>query len=295
MKSMFEMTIPEWLTHCLETVAEITPELSEENLYAISRPLQNLRGAAIPGLDLMFQDDIEASNKWYGRGPGILIDGPGNYQRCFHAAAEAGMNTNDADRFAKLEILKTVIHESAHLLRDQNYPGEPVSPDIAACRAAIDGFDEKFSQHPNSGQNAEIPWNFHDAPYIRIAAHLVARCRARGLTAFPQLGGTLSDARCRARGLTSISLGDLAAGENYSLSPGNLYYFYLQPELKYTAGKSIYAACFQHTPPRDFIELWREDIKKWWVSIPGQPSEEQEAAAIGALRLYEDVPQYIFS
>ncbi|MGD0382514.1 MAG: hypothetical protein ABSA77_03265 [Thermoguttaceae bacterium] len=278
MKDMFSMTIPEWLDHCIGTIQDIAPELAGENVYLVSRRMKYLAGFTAPALDLMFENDIAAAGKWNGRGAAVMTDGAGIYQRHFSAAAEAGLDTEKSDRFAKLAILKNLIHESAHLLRDGNYPGDLVVPDVLECRQAVDNIDERYSENPNSGPNAEIPWKMHDAPFLRVAAHLVARCRARGLT--------------------DVSLGDIAGGSNYGLSDGDQYYDTLKSELKYTpTERSIYLACFRFPPPTEFVTLWHDDVKKWWASIPGEPTPEQEAAALGALRLYQEpeTPRYLHS
>ena len=250
-------TVPEWLGFCGDMLRVWAPEFCDfAGPYLVRQPLRSFKAFAIPGADLMFREEIAAG--WKGRGPAIIIDANRLYADRFAEARAAGESVEGADQAAKLALMATILHEATHFLTESNFIGEPF-----CTRPVFAQIDAQFSspQLKSTG----IPWGGHGAVFIRTLLHLLRRAAAFGYR--PK-----SEDWC-------------IGGPQFGLSPRWTYAEALRDELKERCGGRL-AGIIASRPPRDFIDLWRNDIKTWWRRLSDTATSEQEQAALDALRLF---------
>lgn len=265
-KNNFERyeTLPDWRTLCREMLPVWAPDFTHyPGPYIIPREMKSMWAAVVPGGDVTFKDSIPV---WLGRGPAILINDKRLYATAFHAATKHGASVELADEFAKVQLLGTVLHEAAHILSSRDFTAAPIGVGPDALEA-FDSFDDDRPFTPNSGQAAIIPFNFHDATFIRCCVHLANRARRWGY-------------KC--------PIDDMFAGARYGLSPAILYARALETETRAYPFGNI-GEILKTRPPQAFVDLWRRDVREWWREIPTKPTAEQEAAALSALSLYQPI------
>ena len=159
-----------------------------------------------------------------------------------------------------------MLHEASHILSSREFATEPIATGPIALEA-FDRFDEHLPDSPNSGTDATVPFNFHDAVFIRCCAHLANRAKRWGYV---------------------CPVDDMFGGRRYGLSPAKEYVHTLRADFILNPSGEI-GEVTKTRPPQGFIDLWRRDVKKWYCEIPGEPTAEQEAAALSALKLYQPV------
>ena len=149
-----------------------------------------------------------------------------------------------------------LVHELAHVLSARKMVA-PAVPEPQARQAVAACLRES----PDA--ESEIPWQWHNAPWIRVALHVEARASAL-------LGYEVSSV--------------CVAGDEYKLSEAAAYRNALGNEPAAMAHES-FATIRTTRPPVAFQELWKADVQRWLGTI-AEPTPMQVAAVVAALSLY---------
>jgi len=142
------------------------------------------------------------------------------------------------------------LHELAHVLSVEKEKMVALNVTEPAAREAVAAC---LRDPPDC--EAAIPWQGHDARWIRTSCHLEARAT--------RLLGFEVQSFC-------------VAGEYYGLSPAAAYRQALADEPAQLAGEP-FATIRQTRPPQALIDLWRADLQAWWGRI-STPSKSQALA-----------------
>lgn len=213
-----------------------------------------------------YQDRLKAEGRWFGPAPCLVVDMSDAYRELHAMAQAAGKSQEDCDDFGTKNILASVLHETAHVLRGRGWPTEQkaAADDIRAA------FSDMTSHGPEQSLDAPAPPPFrgHEGAFLRCAIHLHYRAKMHGL---------------------DVPLAAMLPMKMYNLSPAEDYRKALDTEpVRFLIASAAFRdpRYFGSRPPQRFVDLWHNDIKTWWTSIAGEPSPEQERAAIEGLRLY---------
>jgi hypothetical protein len=254
-----------WAEYTLDVAQRVDPGLASRPFYVVRMDMQNLRGASGPGLFRTFEREIKAAGKNFGVGPTIVADLKAKYMGHFSAATEAGLDSDTADEHAKRSVSGLLLHETGHVIRDNEFgQSPPIGGNAAASRA---GFEQWVNGPPPADQSAnpetQVAWAKHDAPFLRTICHLWARAKQH---------------------IPGLKPDDLIPSDLYGLSQIHKYVDALRPELSATG--AIEDVVFHSRPPREFVELWRSDVRAWLAGIP-EPTAGQTQAALDGLKLYK--------
>lgn len=242
----------------------VAPDVATGPFYVVLRPdlpaeYQGGDGGALAltsrYLDLMLRPTLERQRRWRGRGPAILLDAA-------EIAAYSAVRIRSARRRA-FPVVATgvVLHELAHIVNAG--PRDDAEPDAGLVQFGrlVLAADLTGKIDATNGPNAVVPWHGHEAPFIRIAMHLVYRADALGYD------------------VTTVGVFD---AEMYGLSPTYHYVAALGDEPKRLAVRPI-TTIGRVPPPPAFTELWDADVRAWSAK-PTKPDGVSAALATGDRR-----------
>jgi hypothetical protein len=169
----------------------------------------------------------------------------------------------EADRLARVAIAGVALHELAHCCRSGYFGAEAtIDPDVGVSR---EGFFRFVGTPPDKQRNpapdSVCPYTHHDGQFIRAALHLGHRAKAK---------------------IPGLTFGHVIDGPTYSISSPEAYAIMLSDELQSERHNAITNIVRDVAAPREFRELYRSDVFKWFSGLP-DPTPEQEEAALKAL------------
>lgn len=207
-------------------------------------------GFTSPSLDMTFSGWLQSQNRWHGRGPAIYLNDIGIHEsvrRLFVPSDYPGQVDEQID----LRITATALHELGHVLDADRLDFRPIT------KTRIEQHKEqvkRFVREPIPEQSSEDydigDLLYHGVAYIRSLCHVLHRAESK-------------------LKLPSISESQVFSHRIYSLSPLVLYRDSLSDELSFPGS---FSELRKTKPPASFIELWKSDVRQWWLSR--EPSEE---------------------
>ena len=222
------------------------------------RPGAEVLGYQSAMLDLSFRQWLTDSGRWRGRGPAVVVN-----DTAIREAAEA-LGGDDAGLVAELyrtRVHAVTLHEIAHALATafdlRALPVEIADTVERNSRSAvadwIAGRDDKPADPPPH-------WIGHEAAYIRAILHVAARAERLGV----------------AKPADNL----LFCSSNYSLSGLWCYRAALAGEIDAFDSSLSFADLRGCDPPKAFVELWRDDLHRWWKWSQDELGPIQIAAAM---------------
>jgi hypothetical protein len=199
------------------------------------------RGMGGAGTDLALKSHLMGRNLWHGRGPAIIVN-----DTMLHVDAfEIEEHGSEAEREEKFEVslLAVSLHEMAHVLDRGFELDEPVNyVDVEAQRDLAEARMSLAAALWSGDLKPYFPrFVAHEIDWIRSVLHLRDRATKAGWT---------------------IPLNFVFCAYAYGLTNGHRYATALAPELAACDGQT-FASIRATAPPEPFIELWRDDVRKW--------------------------------
>jgi hypothetical protein len=241
-------TFPAWAEKHAQAVApEIRPFY-----FVPARIGPHVVGLSGANLDTVYEDEIGL--RYEGRGAAEVVD-----LEYLWSEFLDGWNLDYGAHPFINQVLALHIHELAHICeRDQlhgNGTAETSGPVVREFLAT------PFAET----KEAAVPWRDHDAHWIRLVVHLLYRTEI-------------------ALGFSLWHLNDHITSFGYGPSDLAEYRTALADEPRRLAGETfaqIRATC----PPQAFIDLWRNDVARWFDTLDS-PTPEQARAALQGLDLF---------
>lgn len=238
-------------TDDLQTLAvRIAPELARHPFYVVRSDddglppeyrLYGCHGLHAPFLDVALSGWLRDRGRWQGRGPAVLL----NVEALkAEAVRDVGADQDLADELLRGRVYAVFAHELAHVAELGVDLWEFTNLDAASRHA---GQVVRCFAADDYAPAVE-PWHGHNAVWLRLLGHVVYRaerlldqrlptwwvCGDYGLTSFVGYRATLDDEPERMANEPLDTIRDTA-------------------------------------PPRSFIELWRQDIRRWFSSTERTP------------------------
>lgn len=223
------------------------------------RPPKTVFGFQGPVLDLSFKSWLVDAGRWRGRGPCFVLN---DVAIQTDATERAGDDVALRDELYRGQMLATALHEAAHALASpidlRPVPDEIASDIEQSARAAV----VEFVEDKPLAADAEFPpqWLGHEAAFIRTLLHVHHRAERLGIERLPD--------------------NFLFANANYSLSGLWSYRRALSREINGFDSSLTFADLRACHPPREFVELWRDDLLRWWKWMDHAEGPVQIAAAL---------------
>ena len=199
--------------------------------------------------------------RWRGWGPSMIV----NEQEIARYARELarGQPWRSARKMVIQEFVDACAHEAAHLLQfgwhREPDPGkmpawiERQSRETVAILRAIPSVPL---------QELRVPWRHHDAKFLRHYCHVSDRLQK---TLSIRSGLTFD---------TSVT----------GISPRWKYEVAIGDELQRLAHVPL-GELGDIRPPEPFVELWRADVRKWWLGLAA-PTAAQTQSLMTAVKLF---------
>jgi hypothetical protein len=215
---------------------------------------KNVFGLTCKGLDVALHESL--GKRFTKRGRVIILDCA--MCRSFAFAARPLIREVLTTR---RQLLQTAGHELAHIVIDLDLPGEETPQFAAIAKFAM----EKFAAAP-APRPAEqpIPWTDHNGRFFRVVLHIAHRMRSHVRDWLPYDGWIFPEA--------------------YGLSRERQYAAALDHEPEELAHLPL-RELSTIAPPAAFAELWRADIRGWWLSVEN-PTDAQTSALTRGLALF---------
>jgi hypothetical protein len=175
------------------------------------------------------------------------------------AEATAGDDAVLRDELAQQWIVAVALHELAHVLQ------QPLSLDTPATSLSEEreGLLAAWCRQPIAVSS--VPWQGHDAKFIRVLCHVLHRAEQAGIDRVPR----------------SVAFPNHA----YGLSNLEQYEAKLQAELDTFTG--TFAELQKTPPPAEFVTLWRQDVQHYIQSLSAVP--DLVSALVDGITLYPEV------
>lgn len=225
------------------------------------RPNRDTFGYHSTFLDIAFRSWLTDSGRWRGRGPAIVLNDVAIAET---ANSLAGDDAGLRDELYRLRILAITLHETAHVLTspiDLRILPDEIAADIEkSSRASV---IEWIADHDKPlAADVEFPpqWSGHEAAFIRTLLHVTHRAERLGIERLPDMF--------------------LFPNLNYSLSGLWCYRSAIRKEIEGFDSSLTFADLRQCHPPKAFIELWRDDLQRWWQWLDHEAGAWQIAAAM---------------
>ncbi len=223
------------------------------------RPSDETFGFHATFLDIVFRQWLADAGRWRGRGPCFVIN---DRAILADATERAGDDAGLRDELYRTRMLATVLHEASHVLTSpldlRPVPDEIRSDVEKSSRAAV---VEWIADKPLPA-DAEFPpqWAGHEAGFIRTLLHVHHRAEQLGIERLPD--------------------NFLFSNSNYSLSGLWSYRRALSREIDGFDSSLTFADLRACSPPQEFVELWRDDLHRWWKWMDHAEGPVQIAAAM---------------
>ncbi len=209
-------------------------------------------------LDVALRDTI--GDRWEGHGPAILI----NDRAAWRYVKQSG-RMGRAFFHWRFEIVATLIHELAHIALRPNLPTElDNDPDRAVRMTQV--LRSVVAEPDTPAISKPCPWAGHDGQFVRVAQHIGHRLRAA---------------------LDFWQSTDCLHLDAYGLSAEWRYQSALGNEPERLAGVPL-TELATIAPPEKFIDLWRSDVRAWWLALQS-PSDLQSVAMMQGLELFSKI------
>lgn len=223
------------------------------------RPSGETFGFHATFLDIVFRQWLADCGRWRGRGPCFVL----NDEAILADANErAGDDVVLRDGIYRNRMLATALHETAHVLTSpidlRPVPDEIRSDVEKSSRAAV---LEWIADKPLAA-DAEFPpqWAGHELAFVRTLLHVTHRAEQLGVERLPD--------------------NFLFSNSNYSLSGLWCYRRALSREIDGFDSSLTFADLRACHPPREFVELWKGDLHRWWKWMDHAEGLAQIAAAL---------------
>jgi hypothetical protein len=224
------------------------------------RPSGSVYGFHSVCLDLSFKSWLTDVGRWRGRGPAIGIN---DLEILREANELAGSDRELRDELYRGRMLAIALHEWSHALERpfdlRTLPNEIAAEIETDSKAAVLQWiaDADRPYDPS----AEVPpqWLGHEAQFIRILLHVAHRAE--------RFVGRLPDRF-------------LFSSLNYSLSGLWCYRAELRREIEAFDSSLCFDDLRKCHPPKSFIELWRDDLHRWWSWTGHEGGSLQIACAL---------------
>jgi len=206
------------------------------------KPNAAVWGFTGPVLDIAFADWLRDCRRWRGRGPAIVLN-----DSAMRADAEsyAQDDTELANELFRQRILAIASHELAHVL-SAPIDFRPIPAGIrqeieTRCKSVTASWVAKDGQH-----DPEMPPPFkgHEAAFIRTLLHVHHRYQLLACERLPE--------------------SQLFSHRAYALSRLGCYRRAMEAEILGFDRSLTFADLRQCSPPKQFIELWKSDLHRWW-------------------------------
>lgn len=211
------------------------------------------RGYHSTTLDLAYRDWLTQAGRWRGRGVcfnvnDIAIGEHADFAReCLNESAEF------RDHFYRVRVVNIALHELTHAITQELDIAnvDASSPVVQAVKTHV----LKWVQHAPA---LTFPWTGHDWRFIRALIHVAYRAELLGIE-------------------TNNAV--LLSPFTYCLSSLEKYRAALQAEIESTNPLSSFAEIRSVTPPAEFMDVWRDDVKIWLDRRSKEPEEQLRITA----------------
>ena len=239
----------------LETIAEAVPDVAAEPTYVLTLPLPDCYGLFVPGMDLLFKEELLAGGKWAGPGLAVAVDRDRAYSDVYGQATAAGLSEPRADRLAREHLAAVTIHEFAHAVARKGEDAGIMAFGPVVARKSLDHFlngtplPPKFTVKPRL-----LPWQGHDLPFLRTAAIM----RHRLLDSLP------------------LPLGQIAPTSRYGLAEPEFYLRAMELDGDFARGGSI-RRILDQGPGEILRARFRADVFSWFRTTRMGAAETEAA------------------
>lgn len=246
-----------------DLIRSIVPELADGPLYVVQSDAGGLPsqyrngfvGLHSPWLDVALSSWLRDRGEWRGRGPAVVVNAP---SLRYDAERDAGTDQAFADELFQGRLTAVLVHELAHVVEGPIDRRE--FPELAAASRQATEAVRRWSA---DNTPPAVPWQGHGGDWLRLLAHVHHRAER------------LLDRRLPT---------PWVCGDNYQLAPYLAYRTALADEPERLRGQT-FETIRNTAPPEAFVDLWRNDVRRWFSSFT-EPTAETTKAVVQGLRLF---------
>lgn len=207
--------------------------------------------------DLAYRDYLKSRNRWHGRGGLIFVDDRLLYRFTKHRAGRRFIHW-------RREVTACALHELCHIGERPILASDlDEAEDAALPTLIVKSWCATMAAIPRP-EAAPIPFAGHDAGFVRQVLHVAHRMKEL----LP----------------LQVFASDVFDGPQYALSPMWSYSRALADEPERLAGTPL-PEIGAIQPPREFADLWKSDVRRWFLANPA-PTDSQVNAFATGMRLF---------
>ena len=209
-------------------------------------------------LDLIFRSLLESQNRWVGRGAALVVG-----DRTLWKHAKYATSYNVAAHWRRL-LFHMAAHELSHIVLRPITENEKSTSGGFESLAAFVSTKTWCAKDQAPAIADPVPWLGHDGPFLRTVQHVGFRMQQHVDFWLPLqwVDSTI-----------------------YALSSETAYQRALGDEPQRLAGLPL-SAVAEIQPPEAFVDLWRADLRKWFLDCKS-PTEGQGNALFAGLKMFE--------